>query len=110
MDYHHGKPVRKCPLFTSESVGLAKAGSIFQGEERTIPGLPGFFASIGSEDAFWRMCVLDALIVNVDRHHGIWGVLFDTATMKILGKAPAFDYNRSLLPAPDNDQLASPEK
>lgn len=55
------------------------------------------------------MCVLDALILNVDRHYGNFGVTFDTSTMEILGMVPVFDHNRSLLPALDNDQLAAPE-
>ena len=109
MAYHHGKLICKCPLFTSEAVGLAKASAIFGGTERTIPELLEFFAGIGSEDAFRRMCILDALILNVDRHYGNFGVLFDTATIEMLGMAPVFDHNRSLLPALDNDQLAAPE-
>ncbi len=110
MDYYHGQLVCKCPLFTSEDVGLAKASALFQGNERTIPQLLQFFADIGSEDAFRRMCVLDAVILNTDRHYGNFGVLFDTATMDILGMAPVFDHNRSLLPELDNDQLTTPEK
>ena len=37
MDYYHGKLISKCPLFTSETVGLAKASAVFGGAERTIP-------------------------------------------------------------------------
>ena len=109
MAFHHGKLISKCPLFTSERVGLAKASAVFGGMEKTIPELLRFFAEIGAENAFRRMCVLDALILNVDRHYGNFGVLFDTETMEILGMAPVFDHNRSLLPALDNDQLAKPE-
>ena len=109
MAFHHEKLVSKCPLFTSERVGLAKASAVFGGMERTIPELLQFFTGIGGEDAFRRMCVLDALILNVDRHYGNFGALFDTETLEILGMAPAFDHNRSLLPALDSDQLAKPE-
>lgn len=110
MDYLHGKLVCKCPLFTSEDVGMAKAAAIFQSHERTIPELLRFFSDIGNEDAFRRMCVLDAVILNTDRHYGNFGVLFDTTTMDVLGMAPVFDHNRSLLPELDNDQLTTPEK
>lgn len=110
MDYLHGKLVCKCPLFTNESVGLAKAGAVFRVEERTIPDHLGYFASVGSEDAFRRMCILDALILNVDHHYGNFGVLFDTSTMEISRMAPAFDHNRSPLPDLDNDQLTVAEK
>lgn len=108
MAYYHGKLVSKCPLFTSEAVGLAKASAVFGGEERTIPELLRFFDEIGSGDAFRRMCVLDAVILNPDRHFGNFGVLFDTNTQEILSMAPVFDHNRSLLPELDNGQLAEP--
>lgn len=109
MAFYHDKPVSKCPLFTSETVGLAKASALLGGE-RTIPELLDFFSGIGSEDAFRRMCVLDAVILNPDRHYGNFGVLFDTMTMEILEMAPVFDHNRSLLPQLDNDQLATPDR
>ncbi len=109
MDFYRGKLVSKCPLFTNETTGLAKAGAVFRGEERTMPELLAFFESIGSGDAFRRMCVLDAVILNTDRHYGNFGVLYDTATMEIQGMAPVFDHNQSLLPELDNDQLTDPD-
>ena len=108
MDYYRGKLVSKCPLFTTESVGLAKASAVFCWMERTMPELLDYFDSIGSGDAFRRMCVLDAVILNTDRHYGNFGVLFDTETLKVQGMAPVFDHNRSLLPQLDNDQLTDP--
>ena len=108
LAFHHSRLVSKCPLFTSEQVGLAKASAVFGGE-RTLPALLDYFASIGSEDAFRRMCVLDALIFNPDRHYGNFGVLFDTNTMQPLGMAPVFDNNLSLFPQLDESQLAQPE-
>ena len=97
LDFYHGRLVSKCPLFTNERVGLAKAARVFGGEEKTIPELLAYFASIGGGDAFRRMCVLDAVILNPDRHYGNFGVLFDNDTMQVLGMAPVFDNNR---PAP----------
>lgn len=69
-----------------------------------------FFAGIGSEDAFRRMCVLDAIILNPDRHYGNFGVLFNTTTMELMGMAPVYDHNRSLFPELDSDQLSVPER
>ena len=57
-----------------------------------------YFSSIGSENAFRRMLVLDALIVNTDRHKGNYGVLFQTDTLQPIKMAPVFDHNQSLLP------------
>ena len=59
--------------------------------------------------AFQRM-VLDAVILDIDRHLGNFGVLFDTDTMEIQTMAPVFDNNRSLLFDLDDDQLAHAER
>ena len=109
LDLHHGKLVSKCPLFTDERVGLAKAARVFGGMEKTIPELLAYFESIGSGDDFRRMCVLDAVILNPDRHYGNFGVLFDNDTMQILRMAPVFDNNRALLPELDDQQLLEPD-
>lgn len=108
LGFYHDRLISKCELFTSEQRGLAKASSVFRGEV-TIPKLLDYFASIGSEEGFRRMCVLDALTFNPDRHYGNFGVLFDTDTMRVLGMAPVFDNNRALFPELDEAQLASPE-
>ena len=109
MRFHHGRLVSTCPLFTSESIGLAKTAAITR-EERSISGLLEYFRSIGSEDAFRRMMILDAIILNTDRHPGNFGVLFDTDTMQVKTIAPVFDNNRSLLFDLDADQLDHAER
>ena len=93
MRFHHGRLVSTCPLFTSESVGLAKMAAIAR-EDRSISVLLEYFRSIGSEDAFRRMMVLDAIILNTDRHPGNFGVLFDTDTMQVKTMAPVFFRNQ----------------
>ena len=108
MGSYHGKLVSICELFTNEALGLAKASALFQGEQ-TIPRLLRFFDSIGSGDLFRRMCVLDAVIFNPDRHHGNFGVLFDTGNMQVYGMAPVFDHNQCLFFDLDNEQLQRPE-
>ena len=107
LEVYHDKLVSKCALFTSEETGLAKAGNVFRGEQ-TIPLLlEGCRLNFG-EDDFRRMCVLDALTLNPDRHYGNFGFLFDNRTMAISGMAPVFDNNRALFPELDEDQLAAP--
>lgn len=105
IGYYHGNLISKCPLFTNEAVGLAKASVVFYKEKITISKLLTFFDGIGSGEAFRRMCILDAIIMNTDRHYGNFGVLFDTGTLKILGMSPVFDHNRSLLPELNNNQI-----
>ncbi len=108
LDFYRGKLISKCRLFTSEAQGLAKAAGIFT-EKRSIPVMLDYFEKLGSGDDFRRMCILDALIFNPDRHYGNFGVLFDTETMEPISMCPVFDNNRSLFPDLDQDQLEHPD-
>lgn len=107
LGFYHGALISKCPLFTSEELGLAKAAVLTK--DRTISGFLHYFESIGSGDAFRRMCVLDALILNTDRHSGNFGVLYQNDTMEVQKMAPVFDNNRSLLFDLDDNQLKNTE-
>ena len=94
----HGKIVSFCPLFTSEAKGYVPAIKMLDGRKHNkISYLMEYFSEIGLEDAFRRMIVLDALIINEDRHAGNYGFTVDNRTQEILGMAPMFDHNRSLL-------------
>lgn len=108
LELYHDKLVSKCPLFTTETTGLAKAGVVFRGEQ-TIPRLLAYCRALGSDSDFRRMCVLDAITLNPDRHYGNFGFLFDNRTMAITGLAPVFDNNRALFPELDEDALAAPD-
>lgn len=103
--YYHDKLISKCALFTSEKAGLAKAHDLLPKGERSVSAMLNYFTSIGSGDSFRRMCVLDALILNTDRHLGNFGALIDNDTMSVIRMAPVFDNNRSLLFDMDIDQL-----
>ena len=65
-----------------------------------------FYHNIGSEDAFRRMLVLDALTFQLDRHMGNYGVLVDNASQKILGMAPVFDLNLACLPYVEQEEFS----
>lgn len=83
--------------FTNEQYGFAPTYKCI-GVEAGIAQTLQYFSSIGSENAFRRMLVLDALIVNTDRHKGNYGILFQTDTLQPIKMAPVFDHNQSLLP------------
>lgn len=82
--------------FTNEQYGFAPTYKCI-GVEAGIAQTLQYFSSIGSENAFRRMLVLDALIVNTDRHKGNYGI-FQTDTLQPIKMAPVFDHNQSLLP------------
>lgn len=92
----------------NEIFSIRLAAGIFTGE-RTIPVMLDYFEKLGSGDAFRRMCILDALIFNPDRHYGNFGVLFNTDTMEPISICPVFDNNRSLFSDLDQEQLENPD-
>lgn len=87
-----------CPLFTSVDVGYAPARRWLSKPFADFAELLVAYASVGSEDAFREMVILDALTLNVDRHMGNHGILFDTDTLRPIGMAPVFDNNLSFCP------------
>ncbi|MCD7716366.1 MAG: HipA protein [Lachnospiraceae bacterium] len=99
-----GKLVSRCPLFTDEQSGFvtihAAARNILDPE-----GILSYMEKYGADDDFRRMVVLDALIINTDRHRGNYGMLFDTDTLVITGMAPVFDHNQALLPYAEEDDF-----
>ena len=107
LGVYHDQLVSKCDLFTSENKGFAKASRIF-GQRKRIVDLLEYYEKLGSGDTFRRMCALDALILNPDRHYGNFGVLYDTDTMQVTKMAPVFDRNKSLFPELDEGELARP--
>lgn len=107
LAFYHDRLVSKCKLFTSEDNGLVKAIDLV-GEQRKISELLRFFEPYGEEE-FRRMFVLDAIILNTDRHLGNFGVTVCNKTQEILHIAPVYDNNRSLLFDLDDDQLSHPE-
>lgn len=97
-EIYHDRLVSVCPLFTSEKIGYLPAGRLLDDKRHDkVSYLLQYFSKLGLEDAFRRMLVLDALIVNIDRHSGNYGFLVDNEKQAIVGMAPVFDHNRSLL-------------
>ena len=102
---YHGRPASKCALFTDEQHGLAKASALPIENRRSPAALLTYAAQLGDADTMRRMFLLDALTLNIDRHLGNVGFLYDNDTMQILRMAPVYDNNRSLLFQFDDDQL-----
>lgn len=102
---YHNRLISRCRLFTSEQEGLVKCSDLLPREKHSVRGLLAFFEEIDSGDAFRRMCILDALTLNVDRHYGNFGVMVDNQSTRILRMAPVYDNNRCLLFDMDADQL-----
>lgn len=99
----HKKTASKCELFTDEQNGFVSLSTLFQ-RRMTPREMLEYYSSIGSEDAFRRMVIFDAVTFNTDRHMGNHGVIFDNDSLTVKRMAPVFDNNQSLLPyAEDED-------
>jgi hypothetical protein len=105
LTFYHGRLASKCELFTNEQFGLVKMAALPVSNRRNPAAFLKFAEQYGSEDLMRRMFVLDALILNIDRHLGNVGFLFDNDTMRIESMAPVYDNNRSLLFQFDTEAL-----
>lgn len=56
-------------------------------------------------DSFYKMCIVDYLTANRDRHGMNWGFLYDCEKMKILGFHPLFDHNNAF----DEELMKNPD-
>ena len=87
----------KCNLFTDENYGFAPFSAVNKVLNNNVQKIFNYFESIGSEQQFREMLVIDALCFNRDRHSNNYGVLFNNDTLDILGMAPIFDLNISFM-------------
>ena len=95
-----------CELFTSIDVSFVPIYKFT--ENATLKETANFLKSLGQEfyDEFADMMVFDALIYNVDRHAGNYGLLVDSKTNKPIRFAPVFDNGLALLNFAMEDDLA----
>lgn len=95
---YKGVLVSKCRMFTSEKVGFVPFYKYLTGKSsiryQEAIDLCGRY---GCADDLKNMILLDSVIWNQDRHVGNFGFLVDNDTQEILGFAPVFDHNMSLL-------------
>lgn len=92
----HDKLASKCNLFTNEQYGYASFSKLMKA--KGLQDVFDYFESIGASQAFREMLVIDSLCFNQDRHAGNYGVIFNNDTLEIIGMAPVFDLNLSMLP------------
>lgn len=99
-------PSTVCPLFTTEDVGFVPATRYLGSSASSVTALLDAYTAIGAGDAFRRMVVLGALILNPYRHMGNHGVCVDNATQEPVRMAPVFDNNMALCPGLSEESLS----
>ena len=94
-----------CDIFTSEKCGFLPYAAIDRGNT-TILDIREIFKNYHLEKELKIMLIVDAVILNEDRHKNNFGFLIDNDTLEIVGAAPLFDHNISLLPYGEEENFA----
>ena len=91
-----GRLCSTCELFTSKHLSYMPIGRLVT--KGGMGAVRKFYETLGEEfvKALNDMIVFDALIYNVDRHFGNFGLLIDSKTNRIVSPAPLFDHGNSL--------------
>ncbi len=93
---HNGRMCSVCDIFTSEDYGFLPYAAVDKGNS-TVVSVLRKMKSLGLEEEARRMFLIDALILNEDRHKNNFGFIVDNRTQEIQRMAPLFDHNLSLL-------------
>lgn len=98
-----------CQLFTSKEYSFLPVGRMV-----TAGGMKAvreYYQKLGQDfvDALNDMLVLDAVIINTDRHFGNFGFMVDNKENRIAAPAPLFDHGNALLNFAGKDDLENEE-
>ncbi len=93
----HENIVSRCPLFTDENEGFVPIEDFFKRNIETNPNFEKYCSEIYGQESFENMMFFDALIGNIDRHMGNFGMIIDNNTNKIIKAAPIFDNGLGIL-------------
>lgn len=104
-----GELCSTCELFTSKDYSFLSVGRIVT--SGGMNAVREYYEKLGKEfvEALNDMLVLDALIMNTDRHFGNFGFIIDNKTNKIVAPAPLFDHGNALLNFAGRDDLENDE-
>ena len=104
-----GELCSTCELFTSKEYSFLPVGRVVT--SGGMKSVREYYEKLGQTfvDALNDMLVLDAIIMNTDRHFGNFGFIVDNKTNMIVAPAPLFDHGNALLNFAGRDDLESEE-
>ena len=102
-----GELCSTCELFTSKEYSFLPVGRVVT--SGGMKAVREYYEKLGQNfvDALNDMLVLDAVIMNTDRHFGNFGFIVDNNTNKIVAPTPLFDHGNALLNFAGRDDLES---
>ncbi len=97
--YHRGKDCVKSLDFTNSASVNFEPASTFMGDNEDYPAVIKELQKICPQAIpdYIKMIFMDTIIANPDRHTNNLGLLRDVANGKLLGVAPNFDNNMTLI-------------
>ena len=100
-----GELCSTCELFTSKDHSFLPVGRVVN--SGGMKAVRDYYEKLGQNfvNALNDMIVLDAVIMNTDRHFGNFGFMVDNKTNKIVAPAPLFDHGNALLNFAGRDDL-----
>lgn len=100
-----GELCSTCELFTSKEYSFLPVGRVVT--SGGMKAVREYYEELGQNfvDALNDMIVLDAIIMNTDRHFGNFGFIVDNKTNKIVAPAPLFDHGNAFLNFAGHDDL-----
>lgn len=84
----------KCNLFTNESIGLVAIENIFDDFDHLEEHINHYNGKFLFD--YKLLMVIDAVLLNVDRHGENISFIFNTDTLEIIGLSPMYDFDHSL--------------
>jgi len=105
-----GELCSTCELFTSKEYSFLPVGRVVT--SGGMKAVREYYEKLGQNfvDTLNDMLVLDAIIMNTDRHFGNFGFIVDNKTNKIVAPAPLFDHGNALLNFAGSDDFESEKK
>ena len=86
-----------CKLFTNEDIGFVPFYRVCKESISSVLDVIDVCSEMGFGEECKKMFLIDSIVFNQDRHLGNFGFLVDNDTQEIIGFAPLFDYNLSML-------------
>ena len=84
----------KCENMATDDLSSVDAEDVKLYMDRTGGNFLQFALNLDG-DSVYRMCIVDYLISNMDRHFGNWGFYQDANTGELLGCRPLMDHNHA---------------
>ncbi|ARJ55948.1 transcriptional regulator [Campylobacter cuniculorum] len=103
----HNELVSVCPIFTNENEGFMPIHVLLKKSLREYNKIEMMreISVLYGQDSFNDLMLFDALICNIDRHLGNFGMMIDNNTNEILRPAPIFDNGMSFISTLGKNEL-----